>query len=69
MWVPEPQEDGLRRYRTWAGSPKGTKEDVTRCVATVADGGRSPLSHQCRRKRGHGKDGLFCKQHVHLGEL
>lgn len=63
MWVPEPKSDGLRRYRTWAGNPAGTKEDKTRCVMSVHDEGRSPLNHQCRRKRGHGPDGLYCKQH------
>jgi len=34
--------------------------DETRCVKTVFNGFRH---HQCRHKRGHGKDGLYCKQH------
>jgi hypothetical protein len=64
MWVPEPKADGLRRYRVWAGNPDGRKEDVSRCVCSVSEGGRSVLSSQCMRKRGHGPDGLYCKQHA-----
>jgi hypothetical protein len=56
--------NGQRRYRCWAGSPKGTPEDKSRCVESVHDEGRSPLSHQCGRKRGHGPEGLYCKQHA-----
>ncbi len=37
-------------------------EDKTRCIAGVwNECGWG--SHQCQRKRGHGKDGLYCKQH------
>jgi len=54
----------LRVYRTWGGSPNGTFEDLRRCVETVPDTGRSPLSHQCYRKRGKGEDGLYCFQHA-----
>jgi len=53
-----------KRYRQWGGNPKGNKEDPDSCVAEVADGGRSVLFHQCRRKRGHGTDGKYCKQHA-----
>lgn len=60
----EPEADGLRRYRVWAGCPGGIKEDTTRCICSVRDQGRSPLSSQCSRKRGHGPDGLYCKQHA-----
>ena len=63
MRVPEPEADGLRRYRQWAGSPNGTREDITRCVAKVPEE-RTPLFNQCRRKRGHGEGGLYCKQHA-----
>ena len=50
----------LRTYGAWAGSPKGEQEDVSRCVEGVFSG----FTHyQCRRKRGHGKNGLYCKQH------
>lgn len=64
FWIPKIEKDGFRRYRTWAGNPGGNKEDRTRCVVVVHDGGRSPLSHQCSRRRGHGPDGLFCAQHA-----
>jgi adenylyl- and sulfurtransferase ThiI len=63
MWVPKIETDGKRRYRQWSGNPVGTAEDTTRCVVSVADGGRSPLAHQCYRKRGCGPDGLYCMQH------
>ncbi len=59
----------LRIYRQWAGNPKGQKEDITKCIKSVPDGGRSCLSHQCMRKRGHGPDGLYCKQHGKIAEV
>lgn len=64
MWVREPEADGYRRYRRWAGNPRGDKEDKARCIASVSDGGRSVLLHQCNRKRGHGPNGDFCTQHA-----
>jgi hypothetical protein len=64
MWVPTKDETGKRRYRMWGGNPRGTPEDKTRCVVSVHDTGRSPLSHQCERKRGHGPDGEYCAQHA-----
>jgi hypothetical protein len=54
----------MRVYGHWAGNPSGTKENPANCIAVVADGGRSCLTHQCQRRRGYGKDGLFCKQHA-----
>lgn len=54
----------MRRYRKWAGNPEGHAEDEMCCVAEVHGQGRSPLGHQCYRKRGHGILGLFCKQHA-----
>ncbi len=62
--IPEKQSDGFRYYCSWAGNERGTGEDITRCVATVSNGGRSCLYHQCRRKRGYGPKGLLCKQHA-----
>ena len=54
-----------RRYGCWAGNPNGTAEDVTRCVedvpSTIACG---MVFRQCGRERGHGPDGLYCKQHA-----
>ncbi len=51
-----------RIYGQWAGDPKGRIEDETRCVEEVM----SDFMHfyQCSRKRGHGPDGLYCKQHA-----
>lgn len=51
----------MRRYGRWSGNPKGTAEDTTRCVYSVANGW---IPAQCSRKRGHGVDGLLCKQHA-----
>ncbi len=51
----------MRRYNQWSGNPKGTPEDPTDCIASVRKG---PWHcGQCSRRRGHGKDGLWCKQH------
>ena len=38
-----------------------TKEDQACCIEHVF--GARCTSHQCVRKRGHGPDGLYCKQH------
>ncbi len=51
-----------RVYGRWAGNPNGILEDVTRCVEAVY-GHRDYHSRQCSRTRGHGPDGLYCKQH------
>jgi hypothetical protein len=53
----------LRRYGQWAGDEIGQRENITRCVQVVypADGGWIP--YQCKRKRGHGPNGLYCSQH------
>ena len=52
-----------RRYGQWAGDKLGHAEDKTRCVQEVSDP-RSYIGHQCLRKRGHGDDGEYCKQHA-----
>ncbi len=56
-------KDGVRIYGSWGGNPKGYPEDVTKCIESVTGTERGALSGQCRRKRGHGEDGLYCKQH------
>lgn len=53
----------LRVYGKWAGKPVGTPEDVTLCVETIVADRFVTGGYQCRRKRGHGPDGLYCKQH------
>ena len=52
------------RYGEWAGNPKGYPEDKSLCVQEVWAPGRGIHCYQCRRKRGHGPDGLYCKQHA-----
>lgn len=57
--------NGERRFGAWAGNPEGTPEDVTRCIEEIWNiGSRGWIPHQCSRKRGHGPDGLYCKQHA-----
>ena len=56
-------EEEKRIYGRWAGNPKGHPEDVTRCIESVTGDGRASISGQCDRRRGHGRDGLYCKQH------
>jgi hypothetical protein len=53
----------LRIYDSWAGNPKGIPEDVARCIEDVADYTGWHI-YQCSRKRGHGEDGLYCRQHA-----
>lgn len=50
------------KYGDWAGNPNGHAPDFSRCCEEVHshDGWRY---HQCGRKRGHGPDGAYCKQH------
>ena len=56
----------MRRYgRKTAWHPRGHAEDPAQCIAEVdsADGWNK---HQCYRNRGHGPDGLYCKQHAKM---
>ena len=39
--------------------------DETRCIEQVWSDFRQ---HQCYKKRGHGRDGLYCKQHAKIHE-
>ena len=52
-----------RRYGKWGGSPKGRPEDPTLCIEEVCPSS-AYIPYQCTRKRGHGPDGLYCKQHA-----
>lgn len=62
--IPDVESDGLRRYGQWAGNPAGYKENITRCAYEVwRTVGRTSMAGQCDRPRGHGPDGLYCKQH------
>ena len=42
-------------------------KDNTRCISRVFRVYEF-FSHQCSRKRGHGPDGLYCKQHAKIEE-
>jgi len=55
--------DKPRIYGSWAGNPQGHKEDPSKCIESVLGNERGAIAHQCDRKRGHGADGLYCKQH------
>ena len=52
----------MRVYDKSSLNPRGNREDVTRCISEVSDGTHWHFL-QCSRKRGHGPDGLYCKQH------
>ena len=52
-----------RRYETWAGDEKGVPEDAACCIEAVFPHG-GYHNYQCERKRGYGKDGLYCKRHA-----
>ncbi len=54
----------MRTYGVRAGHPEELKD----CVAEVLVPGRGISFHQCFRKRGHGPDGLYCKQHGKMVE-
>ena len=50
--------------RTYGTFGRKIPEIKTRCVASVASNRNMGfISHQCRKKRGYGKEGLYCKQH------
>lgn len=55
------------RYGQWAGSPHGSKCDPERCAEEIKPK-HSWLRQQCSRKRGHGPEGAFCKQHAKMFE-
>lgn len=52
-----------KSYGAWAGNNAGHAPDPKLCCESVSDSGRSMLTHQCRRKRGWGPEGAYCKQH------
>lgn len=60
-------KNGVRSYGRWAGSPGGHREDTKCCVEAVWRPGAWQDS-QCGRKRGHGFDGMYCKQHARMEE-
>ena len=55
--------NGVRRYGVWPGYPQGKAEDPCRCIEEIWPAW-TRIPRQCSRKRGHGPDGLYCKQHA-----
>lgn len=53
-----------KRYGSWAGDPKGNPENPERCIKEVWPRSGSWTPYQCTRPRGHGPDGLYCRQHA-----
>lgn len=51
----------MRIYGKWGGNPNGTRENPDRCIEEVRP---DWVSQQCSRKRGHGPDRNYCKQHA-----
>lgn len=64
MVVPRVCPDGRRRYGQTIMDRAGRPEDPERCVEAVPSDNRAPTFFQCARKRGHGEDGLYCRQHA-----
>lgn len=56
----------MRKYGEWAGNPKGKLENKKNCIVEVQGLGRGLFFYQCERKRGHGENGLYCKQHAKM---
>ena len=64
-WVNNMIDKKERVYGAWAGNPRGNSEDKSLCVEEVwPSDGRGMIPYQCNRKRGYGRDGLYCKQHA-----
>ncbi len=57
-----------KRYGKWAGNSMGVIEDLSRCTEEVYPTEGFGIPHQCNRKRGHGGNGLYCKQHARMQE-
>ena len=51
------------RKRTYGYSFNSHRYDESKCVESVYPSERGYMPHQCRRKPGHGPEGLYCKQH------
>lgn len=62
MSVPTLTRAGRYVYGDWSGNPKGCVENLSQCIEEVW--GTPWVPYQCKRKRGHGANGLFCRQHA-----
>ena len=54
------------RYSGWAGNPKGNSYTENKCAYNVWPSDGTWIPYQCRRKNGHGSEGLYCKQHAKM---
>lgn len=54
----------MRYYNIWFGNLGGTPEDIMRCIEPVSELLKPFYYRQCARPRGHGLEGLYCKQHA-----
>ena len=52
-----------RSYGRWAGNVRGRPEHPARCIREVFSSSNH-FGCQCSRRRGHGPDGAWCKQHA-----
>ena len=53
-----------RRYGRSVGRPGGAPENPEQCIESVYHNVGFGRLYQCSRKRGHGPEGLYCKQHA-----
>ena len=55
-----------KKYKYGGGSVTSFAKsyDPERCAYEVAEQGRAPIFHQCRRGSGYGAGKLYCKQHA-----
>lgn len=53
-----------RRYGSWTGNEKGVAENPANCIQEVWPKRGSWIPYQCRKERGFGEDGLYCRQHA-----
>ena len=52
-----------KKYGAWAGNPIGDTPNPSRCCVEVSMEPGGFFYGQCSRKRGHGPEGAYCKQH------
>lgn len=52
------------RYGVTPATPFGMAPDFNKCAEEVSD--YYTGVHQCKRRRGHGPDGAYCKKHAEV---
>ena len=59
----------MRRYAVTSIRPEGVPEDPARCIEEISRRAAFGRDYsQCGRPRGHGPDGLYCRQHARRAE-